>query len=118
MPLCPTCVVEHTEQHYECNQKPTYVNLNDALQESKQKCYSNIIKLEEFNRKNVVFRVNVGLAVELHTGIAGLYPKTTVRMQGEIVSFYRSEVLGIREQLNLIDKEQVLRRRSVQPEGM
>ena len=54
MPLCPTCVVEHTEEHYECNQKPTYVNLHDALQESKQKCYANIVKLEEFNRKNVI----------------------------------------------------------------
>lgn len=61
MPLCPTCVVEHTEEHYECNQKPTYVNLHDALQESKQKCYANIVKLEEFNRKNVLvlqFRAN------------------------------------------------------------
>ncbi len=61
MPLCPTCVVEHTEEHYECNQKPAYVNLHDALQDSKQKCYANIVKLEEFNRKNVIispFRVN------------------------------------------------------------
>jgi hypothetical protein len=55
MPLCPTCVVEHTEEHYQCQQKPAYVNLNDAMQEVKQKCYSSIIKLEEFNRKNVYF---------------------------------------------------------------
>ena len=41
MPLCPTCVVEHTEEHYECGQKPTYPNLNDSLHESKQKCYAH-----------------------------------------------------------------------------
>jgi hypothetical protein len=45
MPLCPTCVVEHTEEHYEANQKPTYLNLHDALQDSKTKCYANIVQL-------------------------------------------------------------------------
>lgn len=32
MPLCPNCVVEHTEQHFLANNKPCYLNLNDALQ--------------------------------------------------------------------------------------
>ena len=54
MPLCPTCVVEHTEEHYECGQKPTYLNLNDSLHESKQKCYASIVQLEEMGRKNVI----------------------------------------------------------------
>jgi hypothetical protein len=53
MPLCPTCVVEHTEEHYESNQKPAYVNLNDAMQDSRQRCYAAIVRLEELGRKNV-----------------------------------------------------------------
>jgi len=31
MPLCPNCVVEHTEEHYQCNQKPSYLNLHEAI---------------------------------------------------------------------------------------
>lgn len=53
MPLCPTCVVEHTEDHYERTQRPAYVNLQDAMQEARQYCYSCIVKLEEFDRRNV-----------------------------------------------------------------
>jgi|JI9StandDraft_1071089.scaffolds.fasta_scaffold747075_2 hypothetical protein len=54
MPLCPTCVVEHTEEHYERGQKPAYVNLHDGLHEARQNCYSWIVRLEEFDRRNVV----------------------------------------------------------------
>ena len=46
MPLCPSCVAEHTEEHYQGGQKPTYLNLNEALHEVKQKCYANIVSLE------------------------------------------------------------------------
>jgi len=53
MPLCPTCVVEHTEEHYEREQKPAYVNLHDALHDARQYCYSSIVKLEEYDRRNV-----------------------------------------------------------------
>lgn len=28
MPLCPNCVVEHTEQHFIEQNKPSYLNLN------------------------------------------------------------------------------------------
>ena len=28
MPLCPNCIVEHTEQHFLENNKPTYTNLS------------------------------------------------------------------------------------------
>ncbi len=42
MPLCPSCVVEHTEEHYEAKQKPTYINLNEALAEVKHKCYEQV----------------------------------------------------------------------------
>ena len=53
MPLCPSCVAEHTEEHYQASQKPTYINLNEGLNEVKQKCYSYIVSLEEYNKKNV-----------------------------------------------------------------
>lgn len=53
MPLCPTCVVEHTEEHYERGQKPSYVNLHEALHEARQYCYSSIVRLEEYDRRNV-----------------------------------------------------------------
>lgn len=69
MPLCPTCVVEHTEEHYDCGQKPAYVNLNDAMGDSKQRCYSSIVKLEEFARKNVLLSL---MQVEIGSYIQGL----------------------------------------------
>jgi hypothetical protein len=46
-------VVEHTEEHYQHSQKPTYVNLNEALLEVKQRCYTHIVGLEDNAKKNV-----------------------------------------------------------------
>ncbi len=46
MPLCPNCIVEHTEQHFLENNKPAYVNLSEALTDTKQKCYQNIVMFE------------------------------------------------------------------------
>lgn len=53
MPLCPSCVAEHTEEHYQGGQKPTYINLNEALHEVRQKCYASIVSLEDCSKKNV-----------------------------------------------------------------
>ena len=36
------------------HQKPSYVNLHDALHESRQQCYSAIVKLEDYGRRNVL----------------------------------------------------------------
>lgn len=69
MPLCPTCVVEHTEEHYQRGQKPAYVNLNDALHDSRQQCYSAIIKLEDYGRRNVKYHSK---QTELNNYIQGL----------------------------------------------
>lgn len=54
MPLCPSCVAEHTEEHYIAHQKPTYINLNEALHEARQKCYASIVGLEDAGNKNVI----------------------------------------------------------------
>jgi hypothetical protein len=52
MPLCPNCIVEHTEQHFLENNKPAYVNLLEAINDTKQRCYQNIVMFEELNKSN------------------------------------------------------------------
>lgn len=67
MPLCPNCIVEHTEQHFLENNKPTYVNLQEALAETRQKCYQHIVVFEELSRANDrIFDYLSGLRESIH----------------------------------------------------
>ena len=35
MPLCPSCIVEHTEEHYREHSKPLYMNIHEALHDAR-----------------------------------------------------------------------------------
>ena len=67
MPLCPNCIVEHTEQHFLENNKPAYVNLQEVLLDTKQKCYQHIVLFEELSRANdKIYDYLMGLRESIH----------------------------------------------------
>lgn len=71
MPLCPNCIVEHTEQHFEEETRPVYVNVLDAISETRQKCYQNIVLFEELNKANdKVYDYILGLRESIHNQLA------------------------------------------------
>lgn len=53
MPLCPSCIVEHTEEHYRDHSKPLYMNIHEALHEARESCYHSILELESDSQKIV-----------------------------------------------------------------
>jgi hypothetical protein len=70
MPLCPNCIVEHTEQHFLEKNKPTYLNLQEALLETKQKCYQQIVIYEELNKSNLkIYDYILGLKESIHNQV-------------------------------------------------
>ena len=60
-------VLDKTEQHFLENNKPTYVNLQEALAETRQKCYQHIVVFEELSRANDrIFDYLSGLRESIH----------------------------------------------------
>jgi hypothetical protein len=56
MPLCPSCIVDHTDEHYREGSKPLYMNLHDALYDARENCLINIHEFEEMGGSLVVVR--------------------------------------------------------------
>lgn len=55
MPLCPSCIVEHTDEHYRDHSKPMYMNIHEALHHARETCYQSIVELEDSAQKIVLF---------------------------------------------------------------
>ena len=53
MPLCPSCIVEHTDEHYRDHSKPLYMNIHEALHHARETCYQSIVELEDSSNKIV-----------------------------------------------------------------
>jgi hypothetical protein len=58
MPLCPSCIVEHTEEHYRWTTKPLYMNLYDALFDARENCLTNIRNFESYTDTLVTMILN------------------------------------------------------------
>lgn len=80
MPLCPNCIVEHTEQHFLESTKPMYMNLQDIIAETKQKCYQHVVLFENLNKSNdKIFDYLMNLRESIHNQL--LEDKETIISQ-------------------------------------
>lgn len=61
MPLCPSCIGEHTMYHEQTGSKPQYHNIYETLSETQTLLYNSIYALE-VDKKRIVkihpFRAN------------------------------------------------------------
>ncbi len=55
MPLCPTCIREHTQYHQDIKTKPSYFSIYEIIAEVKELAYAAITHLEQDNLKRVLF---------------------------------------------------------------
>jgi hypothetical protein len=54
MPLCPTCIREHSQYHLEASIKPQYFNIQETIEEVHSLLYNSILNLEQDKKRNVV----------------------------------------------------------------
>lgn len=55
MPLCPTCIRQHTQYHQDIKTKPAYFSIYEIISEVKQLAYAAINNLEQDNLKRVLY---------------------------------------------------------------
>ncbi len=55
MPLCPTCIREHTQYHQDIKTKPIYFSIQEVTTEVKELIFAAIKQLEQDNLKRVRF---------------------------------------------------------------
>lgn len=53
MPLCPTCIREHTFYHQELHTKPQYYNIHQTVLEVRDSLSSSITKLGQIKKRTV-----------------------------------------------------------------
>lgn len=53
MPLCPTCIREHSQYHLETSTKPQYYNIQEILEEVQSSLYNDVMSLEQDRKRNV-----------------------------------------------------------------
>jgi hypothetical protein len=53
MPLCPTCIREHTHYHQDLKTKPLYFSIQETVTEVREMVYAAITQLEQDNAKRV-----------------------------------------------------------------
>lgn len=53
MPLCPTCIREHTQYHQDLKTKPLYFSIYETVGEVRELVYAAITQLEQDNTKRV-----------------------------------------------------------------
>jgi hypothetical protein len=53
MPLCPTCIREHTQYHQDLKTKPVYFSIHETVAEVREQVYAAIALLEQDNAKRV-----------------------------------------------------------------
>jgi predicted amidophosphoribosyltransferase len=53
MPLCPTCIREHSQYHAEASIKPQYYNINETLDDVEAAMKASLAQLEHDKKRNV-----------------------------------------------------------------
>lgn len=53
MPLCPTCIREHTHYHQDLKTKPLYFSIQETVNEVRELVYAAITQLEQDNARRV-----------------------------------------------------------------
>ena len=53
LPLCPTCIKIHTEEHITMKSNPLYENINDVIYQVQNNVSKNIEKFDQ-NHQNIV----------------------------------------------------------------
>lgn len=65
MPLCPSCIGDHSNYHMELNSKPNYLNIQEVLSETQGLVLAAIANLEKDRSRNVIgFILRISLLKE------------------------------------------------------
>ena len=58
MPLCPTCIREHTQYHQDIKTKPIYFSIQEVTTEVRELIFAAIKQLEQDNLKRVDLKLD------------------------------------------------------------